>query len=332
VGLEALQVGSVSGNTLQNCIRIIGQTRRYRHTFDAVRGWQPYVTEAPIFWRGRVAIVQAAPVVGGQRVGSYLEIWRGVLDREAELAPDGLSLTLRIASMTAAMRQKLSGGATSAQLVRGWHHFAPRADGADGCQVSHEQQWETGAATRGPYELHDADTIEVDGNFYAAHENLFDISLPDGHPRQGRIELQYGIGASRTHEVTARNIIGSGKGHLDVFPNADPLVALNVGDASNTLTSEYSTLSLVDPTGAGEIVRWPDRLLSVVSGARSFGRPKDAYRTCSGSPCPARKFPSCLRSPWRAGRDRLAARTAPAATRGSPTPMAWRWTALATSM
>lgn len=267
VGLEALQVGSVSGNTLQNCLRIIGQTRRYRHTYDAIRGWQPYVTEAPIFWRGRVAIVQAAPVVGGQRVGSYREIWRGVLDREAELAPDGLSLTLRIASMTAAMRQKLSGGATSAQLVRGWHHFKPRADGADGCQVSHEQQWDTGAAVRTPYFLHDANTIETDGNAYTAHSNLFDITLPDGHPRQGRLQLENGVGASTVHEVTARSLTGGGKSRFDVSPNAVPLVGTNVGDAGNVSTSEYSTLSLVDPTGAGEIVRWPDRLLSVVSGA-----------------------------------------------------------------
>jgi len=267
VGLEALQVGTVAGNTLQNCLRIIGQTRRYRHTYDAARGWQPYVTEVPIFWRGRVAIVQAAPVVGGQRVGSYREIWRGVLDREAELAPDGLSLTLRIASMTAAMKQKLASGARATQLVRGWHHFAPRADGADGCQVSHEQMWDTGAAVRTPYTLHDPDTIETDGNGYTAHSNLFDISLPDGHPRQGRLQLENGVGASTVHEVTARSLTGGGKAHLDVSPNAVPLVGANVGDAGNVSTSEWSTLSLVDPTGPGEVVRWPDRLLSVVSGA-----------------------------------------------------------------
>ena len=150
IGLEAMQIGTVSGNTLQNCIRTIGQTRRYRHTYDPARGWQPYATEQPIFWRGRVAIVRAAPVVGGQRVGSYLEIWRGVLDREAELSPDGLTLTLRIAPMTAALRQKLASGATSGRLVRGWHHFVPRADGADGCQVSCEQMWKRARPSRPP--------------------------------------------------------------------------------------------------------------------------------------------------------------------------------------
>jgi hypothetical protein len=134
-----------------------------------------------------VAIVQAAPVVGGQRVGSYLEIWRGVLDREAELAPDGLSLTLRIASMTAAMKQKLSGGATSGRLVRGWHHFVPRPDSADGCQVSCEQIWEAGAAISTAYTLHDANTIETDGPAYTAHVDLFDITLPDGERAGQRV-------------------------------------------------------------------------------------------------------------------------------------------------
>ena len=267
VGLEAMQVQSVAGNTLQGCIRVIGQTRRYRHTYDPTRGWQPYATEQPIFWRGRVAIVRAAPVVGGQRVGSYREIWRGVLDREAELSPDGLTLTLRIASMTAAMRQKLASGATSGKLVRGWHHFIPRATGDDGCQVSCEQTWEAGAAVTTAYELHDADTIETDGPAYVTHTNLFDLTLPDGHPRRGNLRLANGAGSLTTHEVTARSLTGGGKAHFDVSPNALALVGVNQGLAANTHVTEPATLSLVDPTGVGEIVRWPDRLLSVVSGA-----------------------------------------------------------------
>lgn len=267
IGLEAMQVQSVSGNTLQNCIRVIGQTRRYRHTYDPTRGWQPYATEQPIFWRGRVAIVRAAPVVGGQRVGSYREIWRGVLDREAELSPDGLTLTLRIAPMTAAMRQRLASGATSGRLVRGWHHFVPRADGADGCQVSCEQTWEAGSALNTPYKLHDANTIETDGPAYLDHNNLFDITLPDGHPRRGNLRLSNGQNSVLVHEVTARSLTGGGKAHFDVTPNALALVGVNQGACLNALATEPLTLSLVDPTGAGEVVRWPDRLLSVVSGA-----------------------------------------------------------------
>ena len=267
VGLEAMQVGSVSGNTLQNCIRTIGQTRRYRHTYDATRGWQPYATEQPIFWRGRVAIVRAAPVVGGQRVGSYREIWRGVLDREAELSPDGLTLTLRIAPMTAAMRQKLASGATSGRLVRGWHHFVPRADSADGCQVSCEQIWEAGAAISTAYTLHDPNTIETDGPAYTGHVNLFDITLPAGHPRHGDLRLANGPNSVLTHDVTARTLTGGGKAHFDLTPNPLALVGANQGLAINAQTTEWATLSLVDPAGAGEVVRWPDRLLSVVSGA-----------------------------------------------------------------
>ena len=267
IGLEALQVGSVAGNTLQNCIRTIGQTRRYRHTYDPTRGWQPYATEQPIFWRGRVAIVRAAPVVGGQRVGSYREIWRGVLDREAELSPDGLTLTLRIAPMTAAMRQKLASGATSGRLVRGWHHFVPRPDSADGCQVSCEQIWEAGAAISTAYTLHDADTIETDGPAYTAHVDLFDITLPDGHPRAGSLRLSNGPNSVLTHEVTARSLTGGGKARFDLSPNPLALVGANQGLAVNAQTTEWATLSLVNPLGTGEVVRWPDRLLSVVSGA-----------------------------------------------------------------
>lgn len=267
IGLETLQIGTVSGNTLQNCIRTIGQTRRYRHTYDPARGWQPYATEQPIFWRGRVAIVRAAPVVGGQRVGSYREIWRGVLDREAELSPDGLTLTLRIAPMTAAMRQKLASGSTLGRLVRGWHHFVPRADGADGCQVSCEQMWEAGAAITSAYELHDPNTIETDGPAYTAHVDLFDITLPDGHPRAGNLRLSNGPNSVLTHEVTARSLTGGGKAHFDLSPNPLALVGANQGLAVNAQTTEWATLSMVDPTGAGEVVRWPDRLLSVVSGA-----------------------------------------------------------------
>ncbi len=48
-------------------------------------------------------------IAADRAVNAYVS----VLDREAELSPDGLTLTLRIAPMTAAMRQKLASGATS---------------------------------------------------------------------------------------------------------------------------------------------------------------------------------------------------------------------------
>ena len=143
----------------------------------------------------------------------------------------------------------------------------PRATGDDGCQVSCEQTWEAGAAVTTAYELHDPDTIEADGPAYITHTNLFDITLPDGHPRGGALRLANGAGSLTVHEVTARSLTGGGKAHFDVSPNALPLVGINQGLAANPHVSEFCTLSLVDPTGAGEVVRWPDRLLSVVSGA-----------------------------------------------------------------
>ena len=54
--------------------------------------------------------------------------------------------------------------------------------------------------------------------------------------------------------------------HQGRQPHHAPL-GVAEGLAVNAQASEFCTLSLVDPTGAGEVVRWPDRLLSVVSGA-----------------------------------------------------------------
>jgi hypothetical protein len=263
-GLEALHVtGAGTGSALDlDVARGVAYTRIARHVWQPSRGYQPAVTREVTAWRGRVCIVQAAPVANGVRVGSYAEVWRGVLDREPSLAADGLTLELRIAPLSALLRQRLSSGATSTTLVRGWHYIVP----GQGSRVTHDQIFEVGEAYQSQYVVV-AGTAEVDAKCYRAHERLTDITLDSDHPRGGQLICDTG-GASTTHAVTARAIIGAAPSSNRL--TADPVAPAPFGTTFGFLTSPYleepCTLDLVDPTGTGELVRWPERALQVIAG------------------------------------------------------------------
>lgn len=256
IGLECVFAAPI-GAQLQSCLRGAALTRISRHLYQPSRGYQPAVTREPTFWRGRPAIITAAPVAHGERVGPYAEIWRGVLDREPELSSDGMTLTLRIAPMSALMRQRFASGAVSTTLVRGWHHFTPRV----GAEIRLDQIWERGAAVEAPYDENGghADTTQA-ARF--AHERIFDVTLPMGHPRAGDVELY-----NNTQRIMHRVVGYIGDDRLDVDPVAIPLLLGREGDLTTPYLNEECTLSLVDPAGAPEIVRWPDRALAVISGA-----------------------------------------------------------------
>lgn len=249
-GLEALQPTATIGTQLQGCARGVAYSRISRHLYQPTRGAQPTVTREVTFWRGRPAIVQAAPVVDGVRVGPYVEIWRGVLDREPELSGDGMTLAVKVAAMSAAMRQRLSAGATSTKLLRGWHYFAPgRAS-----DIRVRQVWPVGAAYRDFPSI--VATVNVPMTFegFSAHVAQSDVTLPAGHPRSGAILL----GGTR-YEVTARL---PGPLELDVDPDA-PLGQFSL---RNPELSEDARLSLIDDSGP-QVVRWPERLLVAIAGA-----------------------------------------------------------------
>jgi len=247
-GLEAMQPTATIGTQLQGCARGVADTRIARHLYQPTRGAQPTVTRDVTYWRGRPAIVRAAPVVDGVRVGAYVEIWRGVLDREPELSGDGMTLTVKIAAMSAAMRQRLSAGATSTKLLRGWHYFTPgRAS-----DVRIRQVWPVGAAYRGV-----ADVVAVDAQLtsdtYDAHVAQSDITLPAGHPRSGAVLL-----SGTRYETTAR-LPGL---ELDLDPNP-PVGSYRL---RNPELAEDARLSLIDDSGP-QVVAWPERLLVAIAGA-----------------------------------------------------------------
>jgi|694.fasta_scaffold02365_11 hypothetical protein len=262
-GLEALHVaGAGTGSALDlDVARGVAYTRIARHVWQPSRGYQPAVTREVTAWRGRVCIVQAAPVANGVRVGSYAEVWRGVLDREPSLAADGLTLELRIAPLSALLRQRLSSGATSTTLVRGWHYIVP----GQGSRVTHDQIFERSEAYQSQYKVHGGTDAEVDIRCYRAHERLTDITLDPDHPRGGQIEVDTG-GVSTTHAVTAR-ALGGGGGRLTTDPSpAAPAGGAPFGLVVSPYVEEPCTLELVDPTGTGELVRWPERALQVIAG------------------------------------------------------------------
>ncbi len=256
IGLESVYAVATVGTQLQTCARGAAGTRIARHLYQPTRGQQPVVTSEPTFWRGRRATIHAAPVVDGVVVGGYAEIWRGVLDREPELSGDGMTLTLRIAPMSALMRQRFASGAVSTTLVRGWHYFTPRV----GSEIRLDQIWERGAAVSAAYDENGANAETTPAARFA-HERIFDVSLPLGHPRAGDVELWNG-----TLRIVHRVAGYIGNDRLDVDPIALPVVG-DLGDLTTPYIEEACTLSLVDPAGSAELVRWPDRALQVISGA-----------------------------------------------------------------
>lgn len=261
-GLEAMHItGAATGSVNDlDVARGVAYSRLARHIRQPSRGYQPLVTRDVVSWRGRVAIIQAAPVVGGVLAGAYAEIWRGVLDREPALSSDGMTVELRIAPMTALLRQRLSAGATSTTLVRGWHHFVPE----QGSRVALDQIWERGAAFQSRYTVRAGVDASVTADAYRAHERLMDITLDSDHPRAGQIECDTG-GATTTHAVTARAIVVN-IGQLTTDPAPPAPVGLTEGLVTSPRVEEPCVLDLVDPTGTGELVRWPERAIQVIAG------------------------------------------------------------------
>ena len=260
-GLEALHITGAATASVndRDVARGVAYSRIARHIWQPSRGYQPLVTRDVVSWRGRVAIIQAAPVVGGVLAGSYAEIWRGVLDREPSLSSDGMTVELRIAPMTALLRQRLSAGATSTTLVRGWHHFVP----GQGSRVALDQIWERGAAFQSIYNV-SGGAVELNSLSYRAHVRLMDIALNSDHPRAGQIECDTGP-ATTVHSVTARAIVG-GVGLLTTDPAPPAPVDLSFGYVTSPRAEEPCVLDLVDPTGTGELVRWPERAIQVIAG------------------------------------------------------------------
>lgn len=266
-GLEAMHItGAATGSVNDvDVARGVAHSRIARHIWQPSRGYQPLVTRDVVSWRGRVAIIQAAPVVGGVLAGAYAEIWRGVLDREPSLSSDGMTVELRIAPMTALLRQRLSAGATSTTLVRGWHHFVP----GQGSRVAVDQIWEQNEVWFSRYTVRAGVDASVTAEAYYAHLNLMDITLDSDHPRAGQVVLN--TGAARTmHAVTARAIVGNvGQLTTDLSPPAP--VGLTDGLMESPYVEEPCVLDLVDPTGTGELVRWPERAIQIIAGTYAAG-------------------------------------------------------------
>ena len=260
-GLEALHItGAATGSVNDlDVARGVAYSRIARHIWQPSRGYQPLVTRDVVSWRGRVAIIQAAPVVGGVLAGAYAEIWRGVLDREPSLSSDGMTVELRIAPMTALLRQRLSAGATSTTLVRGWHHFVP----GQGSRVAVDQIFEDNEAWWSQYTVR-AGAAVVDVAAYRAHIGLSDITLDADHPRGGQVILRTGAAAT-VHAVTARAIFG-GNGELTTDAAPPAPVGTTQGIMTSPRVEEPCVLDLVDPTGTGELVRWPERAIQVIAG------------------------------------------------------------------
>ena len=100
IGNERIEYSSKTGTQFQSCTRGTPATDWKGQTFSVSSQMATWVTDMPMFWRGRRVILYAIPVDPYGRVVSSsltdaIEIWRGNIKSEPRPYPGGWSLTCR---------------------------------------------------------------------------------------------------------------------------------------------------------------------------------------------------------------------------------------------
>jgi len=261
IGQEALWADSAAGDGTDgdpwrfvDCTRAVARTQVQAHVRDAARGLHPFVTSAPVTWRGRRAAIYVSAVSPDGLALGWRQYWRGLLDHDPEVSADALTISVRVAPLTSVLGWRLQAGGASEMrttFVRGWHYLGPDA----ACEVDIQLHAPVGCVLKTQVQAAGGGNLEVyDLDGYASVVAATDVTLPDGHPRRTQLRNQANVEDYPTG-FTAPDTI-------EVDP-AGPLAAATY--LISTPQTESTPLRLIDqpPGGTHELVRWWSRVQDV---------------------------------------------------------------------
>jgi len=217
-----------------------------RHEVSAERSWAPFVTLSCWSWGNRRARLKVAQLLPNGDFSDWIEEISGYISATPRLSPGGESISLTISPLSAMLRREIGGSNTETTLYPRGHIF-------DG-EVGHTFTIWLGWPTASYQAALTADVLAGDSVLPAdtsAHQDMFDISLPSGHPRQGRIAL-----AGAGHRVSGYT------GGLEI----DPVAGANASQfdiVSSAVASELHRLKIVASGGGAQAVEWPGCLRAV---------------------------------------------------------------------
>jgi len=155
-----------------------------KHTVDDEQGWAPYVTANCWSWGKRKARLRVSQLEGDGTYAHWVDEISGYLSGTPRLSSSGSSIAITITPITAMLRRKIGGAGLFTGLEQEVHAF----DGEVGHRVNLGLQWDPGAFWTHEFAgaAGGATAISMDTG---AHADLFDITLPVGDFRQGRINI-----------------------------------------------------------------------------------------------------------------------------------------------
>lgn len=279
LGQECIHVTGTDGTgapgdpyRFTGCDRASHYTQPQHHVVDALRGEDVYVTQEPVFWRGRRSRVYVAPLYQDGTAGTWVEYWRGFIGADPTMRGD--VITLEIAPLTAALDWQVGIGAsrTTTTTVAGWHYMT--AGVLDTLRAT--VVWKAGDFFRQAVTGADVGLQTVDVFTHADVINdACDATLPPNNPHHGIFRL-----ASPETEAQPMVSVAVGLGTSGTVEFPDATIPTAVVGVYSVLESapaeEFYDLPLVDEdAGTSALLRWPTALWDAIRRA-------DAWRVARG--------------------------------------------------
>lgn len=231
------------------------------HEVNAAAGDLPELLPEVAAWQTRRAVLYACRIRPDGSASDYIEIMRGFLDDTP--TPDGDLVRVSLVPLPGLLGSELESPRKPTGLLHGWHYFEPPYGttlemgqaffGGDGAFVG------TVAATGvGP--------VRAEYTQGANWLNIFDTTLPTGHPRRGRLDVE---GPSDV-EIDSTAAGGAGVELRLAVGATLPAPGVWPDPGTNSTVVEVHRIDLLDPADPAEVMAWPDAALDAISSAAGW--------------------------------------------------------------
>jgi len=262
VGTEAILVTATAGTQpnpdvadpyrLTVGARGAGDTQPQNHIRKFRGAAHPTITTPIVYWQGRRAILSRWD--GRQ----YTQIMRGFLGATPQIGADGLSVQVQLLPLMIRLDRELATDSSIEPfgLLDGWHFFE------DETYLESAEVLLRGRAISGTINTATVIASQVLPGMVSLklgdyHGDIFDITRPNGCPRQGEMALRY-HGTTDVMKVIAP--YPAGGQDLKVEVGAPTIVA-----ASGSAVDNETTAELLRATVAAGLIRVPDDLAVAIN-------------------------------------------------------------------
>lgn len=270
-GQEAWAVSGAGGTgtevdpyTLTVTARAVLGTQARRHVVSVAEASRPWLEDTVTAWGWRRCTLYARPLRfipgGGLGFGEEVEIRRGFIEEPPKPGRDD-TWGISILALPAVLDKRPTGTTDTIRPVDGWHYFA------DGLAVTVEHAQRMRAAGFFNETATDVSAIgseEVNAPTFKYAES-FDDSLPDGHPRRGRLVIGNAPG-----DVGLQ--VEAAAGGVFTTPANTPNSAVAIGDrVSNAAFIELHRVDVAGlDVGDASLQKWPQDAIALINASTGW--------------------------------------------------------------